>query len=543
MEVTKDLQCDDISGMDKLIEFNRKHIQAFELPGLTREDKFFLVHHALGGLQTENPSATYISCLQTIRILSREKGDLDLITTEDALLTLLKHAGLEPGVDLDTLSVAAAQCSSYTTVVEAQKCLCNIIFNSPVAQKACSTNGCVNGIIQRLKTYKDPELPHEVKFYDMRMLFLVTALVRDIRLQLFQDLHGFTYLIEVLDLILREEEDKHRPLEDFDVDLSAEILKILFNITEALDRNNLDEEDEAHFLRLVSILHDLLLCETVSKEKKEILQSHTVNLLTNMPRESYEELLTPMTEEAAGGMENKDIEYDGKNMQAILTLLEFLDKRLSVPVQSMKESLTPILLCFGEMCRGNRAIRKFCRVKILPFMRDEVRSLPEEGDTVRNRLCRLLTHPLTEVKDLAADFLFVLCKESVPRFVKYTGYGNAAGLLAQRGLMCGGRGAVYSSESEDSETEEYCGLKDRINPITGRWEEARTNPMDCMTEEQKEMEAAKLMNDLDQLTRMGVIQPTCVGEDGKPHPVDSVLELAEKMAAMPGSRNPDPDSS
>ena len=47
------------------------------------------------------------------------------------------------------------------------------------------------------------------------------------------------------------------------------------------------------------------------------------------------------------------------------------------------------------------------------------------------------------------------------RFVKYTGYGNAAGLLAQRGLLCGGRGADYSSESDESETEEYSQLRDR----------------------------------------------------------------------------------
>ena len=50
---------------------------------------------------------------------------------------------------------------------------------------------------------------------------------------------------------------------------------------------------------------------------------------------------------------------------------------------------------------------------------------------------------------------------AVTRFVKYTGYGNAAGLLAQRGLMCGGHGAIYSSESEDSETDEYSQLKDK----------------------------------------------------------------------------------
>lgn len=28
-----------------------------------------------------------------------------------------------------------------------------------------SKNGCVEGIIQRLKTYKDPTLPHEIKVW------------------------------------------------------------------------------------------------------------------------------------------------------------------------------------------------------------------------------------------------------------------------------------------------------------------------------------------------------------------------------------------
>lgn len=48
---------------------------------------------------------------------------------------------------------------------------------------------------------------------------------------------------------------------------------------------------------------------------------------------------------------------------------------------------------------------------------------------------------------------------SVGRMIKYTGYGNAAGLLANRGLLAGRRdddeGPNYSSESEDSDTEEY----------------------------------------------------------------------------------------
>jgi hypothetical protein len=55
---------------------------------------------------------------------------------------------------------------------------------------------------------------------------------------------------------------------------------------------------------------------------------------------------------------------------------------------------------------------------------------------------------------------------TVMRIVKYAGYGNAAGFLAKRGVMHGGSGNVgsssgaqYSSDSEESDTEEYKKLK------------------------------------------------------------------------------------
>ena len=65
--------------------------------------------------------------------------------------------------------------------------------------------------------------------------------------------------------------------------------------------------------------------------------------------------------------------------------------------------------------------------------------------------------------------MFVLCKENVDRLVKYTGYGNAAGLLASRGLMAGGcsHKEDYSSDDDNSDTEEYSRVKDQIDPITG----------------------------------------------------------------------------
>lgn len=84
------------------------------------------------------------------------------------------------------------------------------------------------------------------------------------------------------------------------------------------------------------------------------------------------------------------------------------------------------------------------------------------------------------------------------RFVKHTGYGNAAGLLATRGLLaCQGSKTFspegqYSSDS-DSDTEEYRQVKDRINPVTGRVESPQPDPMEGMTEEEKEEEAKRLL--------------------------------------------------
>lgn len=57
----------------------------------------------------------------------------------------------------------------------------------------------------------------------------------------------------------------------------------------------------------------------------------------------------------------------------------------------------------------------------------------------------------------------------MPRFIKYTGYGNAAGLLAARGLMAGGRPEGQYSEDEDTDTEEYKEAKARYAFLMYTW--------------------------------------------------------------------------
>ena len=63
-----------------------------------------------------------------------------------------------------------------------------------------------------------------------------------------------------------------------------------------------------------------------------------MNLLTNMPRESFEELLTPANDDspsseagaAAAFSACDEMVYDGKNMESIIEMLSFLNTRLDV---------------------------------------------------------------------------------------------------------------------------------------------------------------------------------------------------------------------
>jgi len=131
--------------------------------------------------------------------------------------------------------------------------------------------------------------------------------------------------------------------------------------------------------------------------------------------------------------------------------------------------------------------------------------------------------------------------------IKYTGYGNAAGLLARKGLMGSPMARKpnlepdYSEDSEDSDTEDYKAVKDDINPVTGRVEKNKKNPMDEMTDEQKEYEARELAKLLGRICNSGVISPAVIDGDGRPVRVEHVMQLAD-MADANNNDEVDSDS-
>ncbi|KAF3704476.1 Synembryn-A Protein Ric-8A [Channa argus] len=411
---------------------------------------------------------------------------------------------------------------------EAMKVLCNVVYNSTWAQERFSALRLMCGLINRLSSSVSCSSSSSVQFYELRLLFLITALRPELRTQLQME-GGVSILTAALESCLEIQwKDQYEcvldPAEP-PISLEAsqritEILKILFNITYSTHRQEPSECDAALYRHLVAILRICLRRKCMLSEDTDELQGHTVNLLSALPLQCLDVLLTMP-------LEPNSEQCQGVNMDCVHTLLMFMERRLESG-EKMKEKLTPVLNLLIESCRAHRETRHYIRKHILPPLRD-VSQRPEEGTTVKSRLIRLMTHLDTDLKHCAADLIFVLCKENVRRFVKYTGYGNAAGLLATRGLLAGQgprtapSDVQYSSDS-DSDTEEYRQVKDRINPVTGRVEAEQPDPMEGMTEEEKEEEAKRLIMLFNRLSRDSIIQPMGVDSEGKLVPMSGLNE-------------------
>lgn len=463
------------------------------------------------------------TCLETLRILSRDKRVLAPVATREGMLILGGMARLnagEEGNDNQKGSQEDTQSEEEErVVVEALKCLCNVMYNSPEAQQVSVDMQLAHGLCANLRTARTWH--HEVGLFTLRLLFLLSALRPDARGILRRELHAVRLLTEVLEHTLdvtwvgpyeaARPDPQALPLPAEDNERSMEALKALFNLTLS---DTGGEEDDHQFRLIAAILRHLLMLKTETEEKTEEAHSHAINLLNNLPVSCLDVLIDVPVQ---GGLEK----YGGKNMDAVQMLIDFMEKRMDKG-SNYKEGLTPVLSLLTEGSRHHREIRRYIKAQVLPPLKD-VKIRPEIGTTTRNKLVRLMTHVDMGVKQTAAEFLFVLCKESVDNLLKYTGYGNAAGLLVARGLLAGGRGETQYSEDEDSDTEEYKSAKPFFNLITGHVEEPMPNPIEEMTEEQKEYEAQKLVNMLDKLSRQNVIRPMGVRPDGTLAPLEETL--------------------
>lgn len=193
-----------------------------------------------------------LACLETIRILSRDKSGLAPFSSHRAMHTLACHAALGEGF--------GPQVADRDVIVEALKCLCNVILNSAEAQEAAAHLDLVVGVAERLKQCRESRWSSDVRFFDLRLAFLLTALRVDVRARLARELRGARILADALDATLalrwtdayevsRSEAEGPSdlpPLGRSETERAMEILKILFNITYDTGRRKVDEVKGSH---------------------------------------------------------------------------------------------------------------------------------------------------------------------------------------------------------------------------------------------------------------------------------------------------------
>ncbi|VDM85213.1 unnamed protein product, partial [Strongylus vulgaris] len=165
-------------------------------------------------------------------------------------------------------------------------------------------------------------------------------------------------------------------------------------------------------------------------------------------------------------LDGRKEQYDLYDMSFAQALLDGLERKLddSFDLQNNNQDSDLLSTYFGsalKLCSASKEARRYCRLKILPpLVAADVARRPDEGETLRNKIIRVMMSPVFS-KDLASEFMFVLCKRSVNRLIKYTGLGHSAGLLANSGLLGQINAPKSASDSEDSETEDYRAVEDR----------------------------------------------------------------------------------
>ncbi|ODM93834.1 Synembryn-A [Orchesella cincta] len=451
-------------------------------------------------------------------IIHREKNTLENVITEDYIKCLLRCSGLQFGFPRDP-NIGPAEC------LNGMKVIFNMIFQSEKLQNMFITHKLLDALIMHVRP--DDEAPLENQYFMLKTFFIITALAKKTGAIVRNDLNGIEVIVNYIDKM----GNTTAPYDKLVADVICEALKVLYNIIHNIFPSNteltaeiFDSKDFTLLCKMCRLIRRNLLHHVATSEKKLEVDCHSIHLLTVVPPECYDELLIDEESEASDN-QPVPIIFEGKDLTAIDCILNVLNIKLGITDRAPAE---PLLVVCCKMARKNRFIRRYLKHRILPPLRkQDVIQRPEVGHSLRNKLCVLIHTPAGCATEVSATLLFTLCKENATKLVKYTGYGNAAGLLADRGLMLGGRGDGVYSEDSDSDSEEYNEVRDQINSIEG-WMKPEPQSLE-MTEEQKEFEAMKLVETIDKLASSKTIQPCRIGPDGKPQPIGSVLELQEAM--------------
>lgn len=183
------------------------------------------------------------TCLETLRIMSRDKHVLAPVATKEGMLVLGRLARLHLGHNGDLNQNGSGEDApseeEEKVVVEALKCLCNVVYNSPEAQQVSVDVELARGLCSSLSAART--WPHEVGLFTLRLVFLLSALRSDVRGVMRREWNAVRLLWEVLERTLDVRwvgpyeaacpDPQASPMAADDNERAMETLKALFNLT------------------------------------------------------------------------------------------------------------------------------------------------------------------------------------------------------------------------------------------------------------------------------------------------------------------------
>lgn len=175
--------------------------------------------------------------------MSRDKRVLAPVATREGMLVLGRMARLHVGHGGDdnhnSSRPDALSEEEERVVVEALKCLCNVVYNSPEAQQVSVDVQLAHGLCASLSTART--WPHEVGLFTLRLAFLLSALRSDVRGVMRREWHAVRLLSEVLEHTLdvrwvgpheaARPDPQALPIPADNNERAMETLKVLFNLT------------------------------------------------------------------------------------------------------------------------------------------------------------------------------------------------------------------------------------------------------------------------------------------------------------------------
>ncbi|KTF96246.1 hypothetical protein cypCar_00012049 [Cyprinus carpio] len=265
-------------------------------------------------------------CLRTLRIISRDRKALAPLITDYAILTLARLGGIS-ALPSWPEEEEAEWGSSHSDITPENETETHLDNNGSNAQHpTCFREGddsvsvfaaCAESLVCEGGVQINP--------VNVTSNGCSMACQKDLKME-----RGVSMLTAALEQCLEVRwGETHEVLTDLtappvskDVTQRAlEILKTLFNITFSVHRQEVDEEAADLYRHLAAVLRHCLLVPCEGEDRKEELQGHTVNVLSALPLQCLDVLLSVRVSEGSK-------ESGGVNMDCVHTLLLFMEKRM-----------------------------------------------------------------------------------------------------------------------------------------------------------------------------------------------------------------------